>query len=114
MLIYYVKDGPRPDNSGTGRELSQPGPAGELKLLAPADLQARLAGRNVRYLGENPPEFNRQHPSQYSQHVVIEISSKDSICQTFDRAGFFIIENLNPADASKTIFKGLTIGPTEP
>jgi hypothetical protein len=110
MLAYYVKDGPRPHSSGRGYELSQSAPGkGEPRLVTPTDLQARLEDRKVRYLGKDPPEFNTNSPSQFSQRVVIEISCHDSICRIFDKAGFFLIENLKPEDAAATIFKGLTM-----
>lgn len=58
-VIFYVKDGPRPNNSGRRREVPV------------ADLEARLAGRRVKYLSAQPPQINPATPSQYPNYVVI-------------------------------------------
>jgi hypothetical protein len=108
MLVYYVKDGPRPNNSGSGLELSEPLLDGARKL-SPADLEARMTGHEVQYLGKEPPEFNKNNPSEYAHRVVIEISSQDSTCSMFDKPGYFLVGNASPETAAATIFKGLSI-----
>ncbi len=91
-VVYYVKDGPHPNSSGSGYEASV------------ADLEARLAGRQVKYLGTQPPEINPTTPSQYPIHVVIEVEVTDPLGSMFTKVGFFLIVGASPSEIGPIVF----------
>lgn len=93
-IIYYVKDGPRTHNSDSGRELPL------------QTLEARTRGQQVRYLGTTPPEFNKNTPSPYYRHVVVEVESQEPPGQIFDKVGFFLLLDSSPDQAEPMIFQG--------
>jgi hypothetical protein len=90
-MIYYVKDGPRPGNSGPGYKVSL------------EDLETKLGNQRIKYLGLNPPEINKDKPSIYPCRVVVEIDSNDSKGRLFDKIGFYLILELTPEKAHKQI-----------
>lgn len=90
--IYYVKDGPRPDNSGLG----YPKPL--------ADLEKKLLNIKNEYLGETPPEFNKEAPSPFPRTVVIEIDAHESKGKLFTKTGFYLLPQLTPDEAEAIIF----------
>lgn len=94
-IIYYVKSGPRPGNSGPGYEVPL------------SNLEIKVRDQRVRYLGTTPPEFNKDSSSQYPLHVIVEIDSKESLGRMFNKVGFFLLE-LSPEEAHKMIFQGTT------
>ncbi len=91
-VVYYVKDGPRPNNSGPGYEASV------------ADLEARLAGRQVKYLRTQPPKINPTTPLQYPVHVVIEVEVTDPLGSMFTKVGFFLIVGASPSEIGPIVF----------
>jgi hypothetical protein len=90
--LYYVKDGSRPYNSGPGRNISL------------AELERRVQGKEIKYLGETPPEFNRNSPSKYPLRVVVEVEAHEAIGDLFSRAGFYLFPQLSPEEAEALIF----------
>lgn len=91
--VYFVKDGPRPDNSGPGFPISMP------------DLEARVRGQEVKYLGIVPPQFNPDQPSRFAtKHVVIEVEPTEATGAVFKRQGFYLLPQLKPKEASQLIF----------
>lgn len=91
-ILHYVKDGPRPDNAGAGYELPI------------SDIEMRLAAKQVRYLGIQPPEFNAANPSLYPIHAVIEIESGEALGRMFPRVGFFLIVDASPSEIGSLVF----------
>ena len=91
-VVYYVKDGPRPTSSGRGYEASIP------------DLESRLAGRQVKFIGTDPPEINISSPSQYPVHVVIEVEVTDPVGSMFTKVGFFLVVGASPSEIGPIVF----------
>lgn len=84
--MYFVKDGPRPENSGPGYRI-------DLR-----DLYARLQEMSVMYLGEEPPEFNTGSPSKYPVRVVVEVKKGQVDSSKFNRPGFYLLRDVAPDD----------------
>lgn len=93
-VIYYVKDGPRPQNSDLGREVPLP------------VIESRVQGQRVQYLGVTPPELNKGNPSAYYRHVVVEVESSESLGLIFNQVGFFLLLDLLPDHAQQMLFHG--------
>ena len=90
--VYYVKDGPRPSNFGPGREISL------------SELERRVQNIEIKYLSSKPPEFNKKTPSIYPLRVVVEVETKESKSQLFNKTGFYILLQLTPGEAEPLIF----------
>ena len=93
-VVYFVKDGPHPNSSGSGYEASV------------ADLEAQLAGRELKYLGTQPPEINPTTPSQYPVHVVVEVEASEPLGSMFMKVGFFLIVGASPNEIGPLMFPG--------
>jgi hypothetical protein len=89
--IYFVKDGSRPTNSRT------------IKSMPVGELERRFEGKKIVYLSPDPPEFNKANPSMYEVHVVVETESGEPLGTRFPRAGFYVIDELTPAQASELL-----------
>jgi hypothetical protein len=57
--VYYVKDGSYPQNMVD--------PLG--RRIALAELERRLQGQDLHYLGTLPPEFNPHQPAPTARHM---------------------------------------------
>jgi len=92
--IYYVKDGPRPDNSGAG------------VILENNKVISAFGGYPLRYLGKTPPEFNvdkyNSNIISAARHVVVEIVD-NKLSPPFNEAGYYLVKGLSPDDASKIL-----------
>ena len=87
--LYCVKDGPRgSDRTDQGREISA------------TDLAKRLSSYSCRFLGNQPPQFNIDDPSDYYRHIVIEVSPDDDFNDKFGQPGFYIVADLAPSQAA--------------
>ena len=92
--IYAVKDGSYPQNlvDPFGRE------------IALAELERRLQGQDVRYLGTLPPEFNREQPSPEVRYVVIEFTMHEPRGPRFTRTGYYLLPEFSPTAAEALLF----------
>jgi len=82
--IYFVKDGPRPNNAGPGKEIQ----LGKLYNYMP--------NLNVHFLGLEPPSFNEDSPSRYPVRVVVEVSASETDNNKFNQNGFYLIKDVRP------------------
>ena len=86
--LFYVKDGPRPDNSG---------PPHKIDLI---DLYKYLPILNTKFLGTEPPSFNENSPSIYPERVVMEVLPDEVDSNKFQNAGFYLLIDIAPDDAN--------------
>ncbi len=84
--LYFVKDGPGPENSGSGFKID---------LHA---LKSHFPDIGVLHLGEEPPEFNAESPSQYPVKVVVEVTEAEKGEDEFNRQGFYLLKGVAPND----------------
>ena len=84
--IYFVKDGPRPNNGWLGHEI-------QLRKL-----YNHMPNLNVHFLGLEPPIFNEDSPSQYPLRVVVEVSVSETDNNEFNQNGFYLIKDVRPND----------------
>jgi hypothetical protein len=91
--IYYVKDGPGPNNSGLGKDID----------LLEVEKIIRNHAINLKYLGENPPRFNPAELSQVFLHVVIELKPGESIGNLLNKPGFYILLNISPHEFGRKL-----------
>lgn len=87
--LYFVKDGPRPDNSGQGRE-----------ILASNILKKF---KSIRWLGVNSPVFEKDNPSKAPKHVVFEIGEEETCQPIITKAGFYFLKDVSPELAYKEL-----------
>ncbi len=92
--VYYVKDGSFPQNLVD--------PLG--RRIALAELERRLQGQDLRYLGTLPPEFNPDQPAPTAQHVVIELDMDEPSGQRLTRTGYYLLPQLSPSEAEVLLF----------
>jgi hypothetical protein len=85
--IYLVKDGPRPSTSSAGTESSL------------NEVTKRLEKYACRYIGLEPRALNERERSETYQRVVIEVLANDGANSKFPKVGFYIVENLDAAQA---------------
>ena len=92
--VYYVKDGSYPQNmvDPFGRGISL------------AELEHRLQGQDLRYLGTLPPEFNPEQPSPSVQHVVVELEMDEPPGQLLTQTGYYVVPQLSPDAAEPLLF----------
>jgi hypothetical protein len=86
--LYYVKDGPRPGNSGRGYNIDL------------TNLYKRLPHLTTRFLGTEPPTFNEKSPSMYPVRVVVEVLPDEVDSNKFQSAGFHLLVDVPPDDAN--------------
>src|ERR671919_2706405 len=92
--VYYVKDGSYPQNLVD--------PLG--RRIALAELEARLQGQDLRYLGTLPPEFNPDQPAPTARYVVIELDMDEPSGQRLTRTGYYLLPQLSPSEAEVLLF----------
>jgi hypothetical protein len=92
--VYAVKDGSSPHNlvDPLGRE------------IALAELECRLRGRDVRYPGTLPPEFNPHQPAPEVTYVVVELGMDEPPGRRFTRTGYYLVPELSPHQAEALLF----------
>jgi len=82
--IYFVKDGPRPNNAGLGQEI-------QLR-----NLYNHMPNLNLHFLGSEPPSFNKDSASRYPLRVVVEVSASETDNNKFNQNGFYLIKGVRP------------------
>ena len=93
--IYYVREGTGDRQTNEGLDLSVD------------KLSESLKGHRIKCVGTNPPTFNPEkkvNPYADYQYVVIEVLDNDLEKHTspsFNRKGFYLIENLTPRGFSQ-------------
>jgi hypothetical protein len=92
--VYYVKDGSSPQNcvDPFGRRISL------------HELERRIQGQAVRYLGKLPPDFNPDQPSSSPQYVVVEAELDEPLGRVFTQTGFYVLPQLSTDEAETRIF----------
>lgn len=102
--IWYVKEGPRPNNTVAGPELI-------------IDQCIKLFGVfEIKYLGQEPPEFssNRNNFTGYRgpKYVVLEIDSSEAAQNKspFNKEGFFFVCDLTPDKARNILEQHNLVG----
>jgi hypothetical protein len=91
--VYYVKDGSYPQNFI------------DLGRRVPLDeLERRLRGRDLRYLGTLPPELNPDQPSHEVRHAVVELEMDEPPGQLLIQTGYYLVPQLSPDEAEALIF----------
>ena len=91
-VLWYVKDGPRPDTTrGGGIQLSF------------AELNEAFGKYTPEFLSEEPPEFNVDIPSQYPVRVVIEVRAEEGHDPRFSKPGFYWVPDLSPQQAGELL-----------
>jgi hypothetical protein len=88
--VYFMKDGP--GNSG---------PAYDIDMSV---LESELQGKQLEYLGSEPPELNPSSPSNYPSHSVVSIEEGDQMSTLFPEQGFYLIKVIPPKEVSKILF----------
>ena len=93
--IYYVREGTGDGQTNQGSDLS-------------ADkLSEKLKGQTIKFVGTNPPTFTPEkkvNPYADYQYVVIEVFDNDlgkHAGPSFNRKGFYLVENLTPKGFSQ-------------
>ena len=86
--LYFVKDGPSPDRSGKGYEI----PASIIK--------EKYSDFQIKWLGKNPPVFEKEKPSSSPSRVVFEIKEKE---KEFFKVGFYVLPDISPERASQDL-----------
>jgi len=89
--IYFVKDGPRPNNAGPGQEI-------QLRKL-----NNYMPNLNVHFLGSEPPSFNEDSPSRYPVRVVVEVSASETDNDKFNQNGFYLIKDVGPKEVDISV-----------
>jgi hypothetical protein len=92
--VYYVKDGSYPQNMVD--------PFG--RRIALAELERRLQGEDLHYLGSLPPEFNPHRPAHEARHVVLELDTDEPRGQRLTRTGYYLVAELSPTEAEALLF----------
>jgi hypothetical protein len=92
--VYYVKDGSYPQNLVD--------PLG--RRIALAELERRLQGQDLHYLGTLPPEFNPHQPAHTARHVVLELAMDEPRGQRLTRTGYYLVPQLSPNEAEALLF----------
>ena len=86
--LHPVKNGPRPNNTFPHTEIDH-------------ELLEGIAGSfNLKYIGQDPPEFNIASPSEYAEHAVLEVSVGENKKLT---SGFYLVEGIHPRDIGDAI-----------
>ena len=83
-MLFFVKDGPRPDNFGPGHNI---------QLMK---LYNQIPNLDPFYLGTEPPTFHEESPSMYPVWVVVEVSPSEVAGRKFNRPGFYVLRDLAP------------------
>lgn len=91
-VMWYVKDGPRP-NSQQG--LGVPISFGEIK--------AALRAHKAHFLSTEPPQFNVGSPSQNPLYAVVEVRDSDGTDGQFAKPGFYLLPDLSPEEAQNRL-----------
>jgi len=86
--IYFVKDGPRPNNAGLGQEI-------QLRKL-----YNHMPNLNLHFLGPEPPSFNKDSASRYPLRVVVEVSASETDNNKFNQNGFYLIKDVRPNEVN--------------
>ena len=86
--IWRVKDGSRDNTTDQGTQM-------DLDKVT-----TRLEHYECQYLSKQPPAFNPGNPSEYYQHVVVEVTSDDVLNDKFSKVGFYIVVGLNPSQSA--------------
>jgi hypothetical protein len=92
--VYYVKDGSYPQNLVD--------PFG--RRIALAELERRLQGQDLHYLGTLPPEFNPHQPAHTARHVVLELAMDEPRGQRLTQTGYYLVAQLSPNEAEALLF----------
>jgi hypothetical protein len=92
--VYYVKDGSFPQNLVD--------PLG--RWIALAELERRLQGQDLHYLGALPPEFNPHQPAHTARHVIVELAMDEPRGQLLTQTGFYLVPQLSPNEAEALLF----------
>ena len=92
--VYYVKDGSYPQNMVD--------PFG--RRIALTELERRLQGQDLRYLGSLPPEFNPEQPSHEATHVVVELDMDEPPGQFLTRTRYYLVAQLSTTEAEALLF----------
>jgi hypothetical protein len=92
--VYYVKDGSSPQNLVD--------PLG--RRIALAEVERRLQGKDLHYLGTLPPEFNPHQPAHTARHVVLDLDMDEPRGQRLTRTGYYLLAQLSPTEAEALLF----------
>jgi hypothetical protein len=87
-ILYFVKYGPRPGNSGPGYKIDL------------TDLYKHLPNLNTSFLGIEPPTFNEKSTSTYPVRVVVEVLTDEVDSNKFQNADFHLLAGVAPDDAN--------------
>ncbi len=87
-VLYFVKDSPRPGNSGLGYKINL------------TDLYKHIPSLKTRFLGTEPPVFNEKSPSMYPVRVVVEVLPDEIDSNKFQKAGFHLLVDIPPDDVN--------------
>jgi hypothetical protein len=92
--VYYVKDGSYPQNMVD--------PLG--RRIALAELERRLQGKDLHYLGSLPREFNPHQPAHTARHVVLELDMDEPRGQRLTRTRSYLVAQLSTTEAEALLF----------
>jgi hypothetical protein len=74
------------------------------RRIALAELERRLQGQDLHYLGTLPPEFNPHQPAHTARHVVLELDMDEPRGQHLTRTGYYLVAQLSPTEAEALLF----------
>jgi len=94
-IVWNVKDGPKGDTTDAGKKVDLSSLTNQLE--------------NYKYVfSEGIPRFRVDSPSQYYEHIVIEVTDEDELNDKFTGVGFYTVQDLHPRDAG-FIFGGIEV-----
>lgn len=86
--LYPVKNGSRPDTTSTNIEIDR----AMLKQIAEKII--------LKYMGQEPPQFNVESPSEYAEQLVLEIEESEDPKL---KAGFYLLQDIHPRNIKDII-----------
>ena len=90
--LWYVKDGNKPTEC-----------QGDGVAITMDEILKLFTDYKKIFISEEPPKFNQDSPSMYPRYVVLEIFESDGNPNIFNKAGFYILEGLSPAECAKLL-----------
>lgn len=81
--MFLVKDGPPPA-------------AGPPKNITLSELYNFKSDLKAKWLGTEFPTFNRESPSMYPQHVIIQVETSEVDHKQFKKEGYHLLLDISP------------------
>ena len=68
-------------------------------LISFSELRIAFGASVAEWSGRSLPEFNADLPSKRPEHVIVEVRESDGTDSTYNRLGFYRLNDVTPEDA---------------